>query len=114
MSSKTTQRSMEKLRNDGWTIQVVEKWNPFARVRQDLYGFIDILAMCGFRGIMGVQTTTVGEMKRRLAKIAAEPRAKTFLKAGGHIEVHGWKKLGKRSGTPGKWVCITERVINVP
>ena len=105
MSSKTTQRSLAKLRDDGWTVQVVEKWNAFARIRQDLFGFIDILAMCPHRGFLGVQTTTAGEMKRRLLKIDAEARARTFLQAGGQIQVHGWKKWGKRGLKPGQWYC---------
>lgn len=110
MASKTTQRSLKKLRDERWEVQVVEQWVPGAFVRRDLYGFIDILAMCPFRGFLGVQTTTAGEVNRRLAKINAEPRAKTFLKAGGRIEVHGWQKGGKRSASPGKWIC---KIVNI-
>ena len=36
-----TQRTLKHMRERGYTCQVVEHWNPFARIRQDLYGFID-------------------------------------------------------------------------
>lgn len=98
------------MRTDGWECAIVEKWNPFARVRQDLFGFIDIVCICPYRGILGVQTTVAGAVNKRLAKIKDEPRSQKWLNAGGHIVVHGWKKAGKRHETPGKWICITTKV----
>jgi hypothetical protein len=105
MASKTTQRSLKLLRETGWTAEVVERWNPFARVRHDMFGFIDIFCMCPHRGFLGVQTTVAGKVNERLKKIAAEPKAQHFLNAGGRIIVHGWKKAGKRHPTvrPGSW-----------
>ncbi len=105
MASKTTQRSLKLLRDDGYECAIVERWNAFAHVRQDLFGFIDILCMCPYRGLLGVQTTVAGSMNARLAKIKAEPRSQMFLNAGGHIVIHGWIKGGKRSEKPGKWMC---------
>lgn len=111
--SKTspTQRSLKALREDGWECAIVEKWNAFVGIRQDLFGFIDILCLCPHRGILGVQTTVAGSMNKRLEKIKAEHRAQMFLNAGGQIVIHGWIKGGKRSETPGKWIC---RKINYP
>lgn len=106
MASKTTQRSLKLLRDDGYEAEVVEKWIPFIKQRKDLFGFIDILCLCPHRGFLGVQTTTAGHALERIKKIKAEPKHRKFLAAGGHIEVHGWKKLGKRSPTPGKWYCV--------
>src|SRR5271167_4627948 len=40
-----TQRSLKLLRERGWTCQVVERWNQWAKVRQDLFGCLDILAI---------------------------------------------------------------------
>jgi hypothetical protein len=101
-----TKRSLAMLREEGWTCQIVEKWNPFARVRQDLFGFIDILCIgkdhCG---ILGVQTTVAAKVNERFRKISKEPRAWLFRAAGGSVIIHGWKKAGKRHATPGKWVC---------
>jgi hypothetical protein len=61
---------------------------------------------------MGVQTTVAGSMNKRILKIAAEPRSKKFLAAGGQIIVHGWKKR-TRNDPPGKekWFCKQERVV---
>lgn len=102
---KTTQLSLNRLRDGGWTVQVTEKWNPFAKVRQDLFGFIDILAIHDERGILGVQTTSFDAMRRRLQKIAKLHTAQIFLAAGAKIEVHGWAKVG------GRMVC---KVIRYP
>jgi hypothetical protein len=101
---QTTKRSLDLLRKQGWTVEVVERWNPFARVLNDLFGFIDIVAMSEGGGFLAVQTTTKPMMKARLEKIAAEPRAKTWIRAGGRIVVHGWWKGGPRSPNPGRWM----------
>jgi hypothetical protein len=44
-------------------------------------------------------------MNARRKKIAAEPRALTWIEAGGLVVIHGWEKGGKRSESPGKWIC---------
>jgi hypothetical protein len=112
------QRSLEKLRADGWTTGVVEKWIPASPagfrgpiVRQDLYGFIDVLAIRDGE-ILAVQVTTGANVAARLAKIDAEPRAKTWLSAGGKIVVHGWSKQGAR-GKRKMWT-LREVPIGVP
>lgn len=115
MASKTTQRSLALLRDEGYECQVVEVWNSFVRQRKDLFGFIDILCMCPHRGFLGVQTTVSGKIKERLKKIAAEPKAQKFLNAGGRIVVHGWKKAGKRHATvrTGSWYCEKEEYVGL-
>ncbi|CAN0586163.1 unnamed protein product, partial [Ectocarpus sp. 12 AP-2014] len=40
-----TQRSKAALQKEGWTVEVVEKWNPHVRQRKDLFGFADLLAI---------------------------------------------------------------------
>lgn len=105
-----TQRSLKMLREQGYECEIVERWNAFAKVRKDLYGFIDILCMCPHRGFLAVQTTTASHAEARLQKIDQEPRALQFLAAGGHIHIHGWKKLGVRNSKalglkPGTWHC---------
>jgi hypothetical protein len=84
---------MELYRQDGWTVQVVEKWNPFARVRQDLLGIIDILCVCKFRGILGLQVTTQGKAPEHLRKIQDEPRSQVWLQAGGKLHIVEWKTV---------------------
>ena len=102
-----TQRSLKHLRDAGYTCQVVERWNHFAKVRQDLFGFIDLVAIQEGR-IVAVQATASG-VAARLAKIRDEPRSREWLRAGGLIEVHGWAKRGKK-GEPKRYTLRCVRV----
>jgi len=40
-----TARTLKALRDGGATCQVVEHWNSFAKIRQDLFGCIDVLVL---------------------------------------------------------------------
>lgn len=100
-----TQRSLARLKSQGYFTQVVEKWNPFARIRQDLFGAIDILAVrANMNGCIGIQTTTMGNVQARLTKAAALPAIRAFIMAGNRFEVWGWAKRGLR-GKRKMWEC---------
>lgn len=89
--SSPTQRSLKKLRDEGYHAQVVEHWNPFARVRQDLFGIIDIVAVKA--GItLGVQTTSYSNMGARIKKILSAESYEAIKSAGWKILCHGWRK----------------------
>lgn len=103
-----TARSLKLLRERGYLAQVVERWNPGARVRIDLYGFGDILAIKGGETLM-VQACTVGDQSKRIAKILAEPRARTWLCGGRTIEVQGFAKRGPR-GKRKVWTASTKEI----
>ena len=45
MAATPTARTLAAMRREGWTVQVVERWNPHARIRQDLFGWADLLAV---------------------------------------------------------------------
>lgn len=95
MMSPTT-RSLTLLRKDGYIAWVVEKYNVFAHVRIDLFGFIDIVAIHPkIKGVLGVQSTTVGNMSKRISKIKSIPTHALWLSTGNSIQVHGWAKKGK-------------------
>ena len=94
-STSPTQRTLARLRKLGATAAVVEHWNPHARIRQDLFGGIDVVALMGFF-TLGVQACTVGDQSKRIAKILAEPRVRSWLRAGNTLEVWGWGKHGAR------------------
>lgn len=105
-----TQRSLKKLRDEKWVAQVVERWNSFVRIRQDLFGFVDIIAV-GPTGTMAVQVCAgQGDVAKHLAKIAAEPRAIACAAAGWKIVLHAWRKLGAR-GKRKMWECAEIEVI---
>lgn len=89
-----TQKSLELIRKEGFTAQVVEHWNSFARCRQDLFGFIDIVAVSAeYTGVAGVQTTSKKNMGARILKIKKDPVSKVWIAGGNRLFVHGWEKL---------------------
>ena len=99
MSGKSpTQRSLEKLRSEGYLCQIVERWNPHVRIRQDLFGIGDILAIRAGETLL-VQTTSRGNVAARVTKIQESEHLPTILAAGWKITVHGWGKL--KAG----WTC---------
>jgi len=91
---------LRKLRAEGWTAQVTEHWNPFARIRQDLFGIVDVLGI-GEGGTIAVQTTSDKNVSARVKKIADSDNIGAMRDAGWIIHVHGWKKVKN------KWVCRT-------
>lgn len=93
-----TQRTLALARELGFDAQVVEKWNPHARIRQDLFGIIDIIAIHAELGIIGIQATSGSNHSARVAKALAEPRLAKWLAAGGRFEIWSWAKRGPRGG----------------
>lgn len=93
----TTQKSLAKYRKEGYTCYVAERWNAFARRREDMFTFIDIVAIHpDHPGVLGIQTTSKSNMKARILKIKREPIAKIWLAGGNRIIVDGWEKKGFR------------------
>ena len=92
-----TQRSVAALRADGYHAQVLERWNPYAKVRVDVFGFGDILAFrAGQPGSVLVQTTSGANLAARRTKILGNPFARDWLRAGNWIRLDGWAKRGGR------------------
>lgn len=87
-----TQRTLKRLRELGYLVQVVEHWNPHARIRQDLFGFIDVLAVREGE-VLAVQACAGGDASKRARKIADHPNTGAVRKAGIRIEVWAWRKL---------------------
>lgn len=95
MSGKSpTSRALAECLNRGWTAQVVEKWNPFARIRQDLFGCIDIVAITD-RRILGIQVTSGANHAARKTKAWNHPDIQTWMK---HADFAVWSysKKGQR------------------
>jgi hypothetical protein len=85
-----TQRSLKALRELGYLVEVVEKWNSFTRTRKDLWGWADLLAIRRDE-VLAVQVTSEG-VANRVAKVAASETVGRVREAGIRIEVHGWRK----------------------
>jgi hypothetical protein len=112
-----TARSLKKLRKEGWTASVVEKWIPQVKRRRDCFGF-DVLACRSGRAnqypewpmyhhtILGVQATSAANHSSRKAKLLKNAEAANWVAAGGRLEVWSWRK-SSRAQRP-QWICRTE------
>ena len=110
-----TKRTLDALRKQGYTCQVVERFCQYSKRRIDLFGCIDLVALKERQNIneykpgwwdfipgsiLGVQATTGDNASKRVQKAIAEPRLKVWLEAGGKFQVWGWREL--KNKTP-KW-----------
>lgn len=102
MSTTPTQRSLAMLRKQGKTCAVTEHWNSFVKRRQDLFGFVDVIAID--EKMIAIQTTSGTNVAARVEKIKSLDTAKDWLNAGHRIIVHGWAKRGK-AGKRKTWTC---------
>ena len=101
-----TQRTRKELHRLGIISQITEHWNPFAKLRQDLFGFIDILAIDSKnKKTIGIQCTSRANHNARKQKILDSVLAKEWLLCGNKIEVWSWGKL-KKSG----WTLKKEEI----
>ena len=89
MSKSPTQRSLAELRKRGYRAQVVEKWNPFAKIRQDLFGVIDVIGV-GNGETVGVQATSASNVSARVRKMSEAEAVPDLRKAGWKLLVWGW------------------------
>lgn len=99
-----TQRTLAYLRERGYQPAVVEKWNAHARIRQDLFGIIDVVAV-GHCVTLGVQACNVTDVAARVAKIREADAFRNLLDAGWVLMVMGWHP---RKGEP-RVVRVRER-----
>lgn len=94
-ATSPTQRTLAHCRAQGWPVQVVERWNPHAKVRVDLFGVIDLVAITP-TGLLGIQACAGASHAARRDKILAEPRAAAWVAAGGRLELWSFSKRGAR------------------
>jgi hypothetical protein len=90
-----TQRTLKKLRDDGWIAEVVERWVPGANIRKDLFGWIDIMALRDGQ-TLAVQCTSYSNMSARVKKIEESETIAEVRKAGWSVWVIGWRKVNNR------------------
>jgi len=99
MAISPTQLSLKKLKDEGYLVAITEHWNPFARIRQDMFGFCDIMAIRD-KEILFVQTTSATNANARIKKIANCEHVGIIRKSGIMIHVHGWHK-----NKSNRWEC---------
>lgn len=90
-----TQLTLRELRKRDMTAAVVERWNHVVKIRQDLFGCIDVLAV-GEQGTVAVQACSYGDVSKRVKKIADNPALPDMRRANWTILVWGWRKVKNR------------------
>jgi hypothetical protein len=99
MPATPTARTLDLLRREGWLAAVVERYNAFAKVRVDLYGFGDVIACRPGGGVLLVQCTSASNHAARVSKAISLPALRTWLASGGLFSVWSWRKSKTR------WLC---------
>lgn len=91
-----TQRALKLLRGRGWKVAICEKWNAFAKIRIDVFGFGDLLAINPNEGeIILVQCCAGASHAARKTKIINIPEAADWIMAGGLILLLSFRKNAK-------------------
>jgi len=119
MKTRATQRSLDHLRRNGWTVHIVEKYLPargsmkFPR-RIDAFGVGDILAMRPpMNGLPGsialVQCCPGPSHAKHKDKILEIPEFDIWKKAGGRVFLQSWAKKGAR-GEKKRWTMREEEL----
>lgn len=90
-----TQRSLAHLKELGYQAKVVEKWNPFAKVRQDLFGG-DLLALKPGEPVLIIQATSGSNHAARREKLETAGFTSLWKGAGASLEIWSWAKQGPR------------------
>ena len=93
-------RSLKKLRDEGWTPDVVESYNYFTKKRKDFFGIADIVCYQDVI-LLAVQCTSYSNISARVRKIEDSEHLDGLRDAGMRIEVWGWRKDPKKR----KWIC---------
>ena len=90
-----TQRSLQHLKVLGYQARVVERWNPFAKVRQDVFG-AEVIGLKAGEPVWVVQATSGSNHAARREKLHAEGFVTLWTSCGAALEVWSWKKAGPR------------------
>lgn len=109
MATLSLQRSKQWLERDGWKVWIVEHFNPWAHIRQDLFGMCDLIAIRSDRaGVTGIQACgedSAEHIRKLLEGWTDEKRTKTYgpneflpiwLQAGNPFFLWSWRKRGER------------------
>ena len=90
----SVQRTLRYLEQQGYITGIVERYNRYAGkhgIRQDLFGVFDLISIMPI-GICGVQVCGQ-DFKAHNEKILDSEIALEWLRAGGQIQLIGWRKI---------------------
>lgn len=112
MAARPAERTLQELRKRGYMAAMVEKWNHHVKRRQDLFGFLDVIAVREGEGVLGVQACG-RDFSEHIEKLESEevaPKVANWLAAdSSRLWLMGWRKLKVKRG--GKAVRWTPRVL---
>lgn len=78
----------------GYQVGKTEHWNHFANIRQDLFGCIDLIALCSGKPILAMQVTDITSVSKRMAK--AQAIAQSWVLTGNQFEIWGYTPKSKQ------------------
>ena len=105
-------RTLKTLRDDSYICDIVERYNPFTKRRNDLFGFIDLIAIKE-NEIIGVQCCSGSSHAAHKKKILASEYFPLWLNAGGKVQLRSWRKVKtKKGGMATKWKERVEAITN--
>lgn len=87
-------KAKAKLEALGYTVGKTEHWNHFAKIRQDLFGSIDAIAMRSFTPLLALQVTDITSVSKRMAK--AREMAWLWVLTGNRFQVWGYTPKSKK------------------
>ena len=89
------QKSIKLFKDLGYRVEVTQHWNPYARVRHDLFGLFDLLGMKD--NIVGIQVTDHAHYAEHIKKAWKSPNLMPWLSAGGRFVIVSYDaRTGKR------------------
>jgi len=102
MATSPTQRTIKFLKDNGCIPGIVERFNQYAGpfgVRQDLFGFIDIISIDPIHGIVAIQSCGQG-FSVHIRKMT-EDRNEAMYEWLKHAKVQliGWRKVKLKRGS---------------
>lgn len=105
-----TQRTIKYFKDRGYQVGIVEKYNSFIKIRQDLFGFIDLIAI-GHGQTLAIQQTSGSHLAEHINKIQASDKLAECLNSDWIVLAVGWRKLKKKRG--GKAYTWTPKIVRV-
>ncbi len=110
-----TARTKQWLQKQGWLVGITEKWNPHAKIRQDLFGFADLVAIpvdldvgdefsCSYMGWseflvsppVFIQVTSGTNHAARRDKLLENENVRKVLKCCALVAIISWSKRGAK------------------
>jgi hypothetical protein len=106
MANTPTQRTIKALKEQGHICGIVEKFNRFVGphgIRQDLFGFIDIISIDPIDGIIGIQSCGQdfsGHVKKILNELnESNYEALIAWLKFSKLHLYGWRKVKLKRGS---------------